>query len=514
MLFFNTGQFSFWLWLSCLSFVFCNFSQASDGEIVCSGMYSKDGFRNPQDSKIKITLTSKNKNANMEVSLAVLNWKDRQNFCYTPADSLFGEQQCICTEKAVEDKQCGKEDFGKFVIKDRADGTSIQTWKVELNSDNNYEDSRTYDVKETGYFCVSSEVYKPIDAQYTGTVEWINPYGLLPASEYPKMTFYAGLCIVYLVVALLWSIAAIRYRQDILPIQYYITGVMFYLIFEMAANWGYLRQYNITGNNPYILLSLVVIMDAAKNSLCFFILLIVCLGYGVLKPSLGSTMRKCQILTFVHFVCGCLYGASSMLVDIDAAGLMILVYVVPLSLSMTIFYVWILQALNRTTSQLEAKQQHEKIKMFKRLKFTLGFSIALLLLFFVANSITISGYTDDEWISNQWKSRWFMVDGWLALLFFTIFLVIAILWRPTQNNQRYGLQQLAQDEVSADALDLESRYNAQPTDRGTAPGATTGEVNPAALQPHVLEDDEGDIFDIGGDDSDEDMIPKDQRNRS
>jgi magnesium-transporting ATPase (P-type) len=203
-----------------------------------------------------------------------------------------------------------------------------------------------------------------------------------------------------------------------------------------------------------------------------------------------------------------------MLVDIDAAGLMILVYVVPLSLSMTIFYVWILQALNRTTSQLEAKQQHEKIKMFKRLKFTLGFSIALLLLFFVANSITISGYTDDEWISNQWKSRWFMVDGWLALLFFTIFLVIAILWRPTQNNQRYGLQQLAQDEVSADALDLESRYNAQPADRSAIPGATTGEVNPAALHPHVLEDDEGDIFDIGGDESDEDMIPKDQRNRS
>lgn len=127
--------------------------------------------------------------------------------------------QCICNEGAVEKGDCKKEDLGKFIIKDGIQGTSIETWKVELNSGNNYEDTKIYDIKETGYFCVSSQVYKPIDAQFTGTVEWINPYGLLPASEYPKMTFYAGLCIVYLVVAVLWSIAAIRYRQDILPIQ-------------------------------------------------------------------------------------------------------------------------------------------------------------------------------------------------------------------------------------------------------------------------------------------------------
>jgi hypothetical protein len=48
-----------------------------------------------------------------------------------------------------------------------------------------------------------------------------------------------------------------------------------------------------------------------------------------------------------------------------------------------------------------------------------------------------------EW---YWRFRWALLDGALNLLYLLIFCSILILWRPTDNNQRYGLDQLAQDE--------------------------------------------------------------------
>ena len=39
-----------------------------------------------------------------------------------------------------------------------------------------------------------------------------------------------------------------------------------------------------------VLLVVVAVLNAVRNSFSFFLLLIVCMGYGVVKPSLGRTM--------------------------------------------------------------------------------------------------------------------------------------------------------------------------------------------------------------------------------
>lgn len=45
-------------------------------------------------------------------------------------------------------------------------------------------------------------------------------------------------------------------------------------------------------------------LNAARNSISFFMLLIVCMGYGVVRPSLGATMLRVRILALVHFIFG------------------------------------------------------------------------------------------------------------------------------------------------------------------------------------------------------------------
>lgn len=53
-----------------------------------------------------------------------------------------------------------------------------------------------------------------------------------------------------------------------------------------------------------LLISTVAILEAGRNALSFFMLLVVSLGLSVVRESLGRTMLKCQILAGLHFVFG------------------------------------------------------------------------------------------------------------------------------------------------------------------------------------------------------------------
>jgi hypothetical protein len=68
------------------------------------------------------------------------------------------------------------------------------------------------------------------------------------------------------------------------------------------------------------LLVIVAVLNAFRNSFSFFLLLIVCMGYGVVKPSLGKTMTYVRYLAIAHFLFGLIYAITSLLVSPDTAG--------------------------------------------------------------------------------------------------------------------------------------------------------------------------------------------------
>lgn len=69
---------------------------------------------------------------------------------------------------------------------------------------------------------------------------------------------------------------------------------------------------------------IVAVLNAARNSFSFFLLLIVCMGYGVVKPSLGKTMIYVRWLAAGHFVFGLIYSVASLTITPDSAGRCIL----------------------------------------------------------------------------------------------------------------------------------------------------------------------------------------------
>ena len=74
----------------------------------------------------------------------------------------------------------------------------------------------------------------------------------------------------------------------------------------MVASFAYYRYLNAHGRGApaTVFLFVVAIIDAGRNALSFFLLLIVSLGLSVVRESLGSTMTKCKLLAAAHFVFG------------------------------------------------------------------------------------------------------------------------------------------------------------------------------------------------------------------
>ncbi|KAH9982858.1 protein PTM1 [Lactifluus volemus] len=319
-----------------------------------------------------------------------------------------------------------------------------------------YHEPIQYLVRKTGYYCVavvpvtvlqtspSSALQKKqssdIHPSYKGAVLFRNVFdGRLAATDYPKVNFYLVMLIFYSALAVAWGWMCRKHVTEILPIQYYLSCLVGFLIIEMVANLAYYRYLNAHGKGTAstIFLFVVAILDAGRNSLSFFMLLVVSLGLSVVRDNLGPTMRKAQLLAIAHFIFGVLYAVGIVELEFEStSALVLLLFVVPLAFTLSAFLMWILWSLNATISQLKARKQHYKLRMFQKLQYILLLVVFVVSIFFVVSTLTFTGRLAEDYAAKSWKVRWWLLDGWLSLLYFFAFGGIAYLWRPSANNSR------------------------------------------------------------------------------
>ncbi|WWC69036.1 uncharacterized protein I206_102972 [Kwoniella pini CBS 10737] len=333
----------------------------------------------------------------------------------------------------------------------------------------------TYQVPKTGYYCVGivpvtlvnsrsdsslESRQSPTHAEYSGLVLFRNTFeGELPAVEYPKINFYMALSLVYFVLGCGWAYLCVQHLRELLPMQYYISGTIVFLVIEMLAQFAYYRYINKHGGGTtsIVFLFVIAILNAARNSLSFFLLLIVSMGLSVVTQSLGVVMTRVRILTALHFIFGVMYSVGTVEVELDSASLItVLLLIFPLALTLTAFLMWIIVSLNGTIMHLQARKQRYKLQMFQRLWRILIVSVIAVAAFFVVSSMSLSNRLDEDYAPNNWKYRWILLDGSLATIYLCAFAAIAWLWRPTRDNIQFSMsQELAQDEADADAEDYE-----------------------------------------------------------
>ena len=97
--------------------------------------------------------------------------------------------------------------------------------------------------------------------------------------------------LAYIALGFYWLSLCIKHRDEMLTVQYFISGTIAFLIVEMAAQWVYYYYLNthlidffsireVNGKTGVtavarFLLVLTSILDAGRNSVSFFLLLIV-----------------------------------------------------------------------------------------------------------------------------------------------------------------------------------------------------------------------------------------------
>jgi hypothetical protein len=486
----------------------------------CAGIYSKQDWGGSKNSFIDVALTSPSKDDNQWIAVVIFEYRNVDLLgVHVNGDE---NKKYICDDSAVAAGLCDSNHIGTFLVSESANSSEVPPLYAEIITQRvnvNAPEAIRYSIKKTGYYCVSTY---PSDGslKYTGAVLFQNAFGHLAASQIPKLPFYGGAALAYLVVFALWMFSYVQHRSDILPVQNYITAICGFLVVEMIVIWGYYDLVNNSGSTAgtIVYLAFLSVLNAFRNAFTFFLLLIVCLGYGVVKPTLGSLMWKCRALAAAHFLFAVLYTVSSFLISPENAGPVVLLVVMPLALTMTTFYVWILSSLTNTIKYLDSHKQHVKANMYKNLWRILLGSIVVIFVFFFLNSLIFARESTLEFVTNHWQSRWFLLDGWLNVVYFVDFCLIAFIWRPTANNRRFAMStQLAQDESEAqefeigslrESLDEERDVGQNPTAADFSPPDTDeSDTRPAATKyfENLRKEDgnEGEtMFDVGDDDDD------------
>ncbi|ERS96988.1 uncharacterized protein SPSK_02343 [Sporothrix schenckii 1099-18] len=419
-------------------------NQQEDNRQRCAGMYSRSSWGGAVDPFILVKFDSYDGPVDPIVSLLIFEWRDEPFIGDQPDPSK--PKIIICEPQYVKLGYCNATSVGEFVLQPNTTEKSnnlVFTKAVDIKN----AEPVNYSIKKTGYYCVVTAPFQATD--YGAVIEFRNAYGELPATQIPKLPFYGGITILYAVVAVFWGFLYYQHRADILAVQNYITAILIFLVFEMLMTWGFYDFLNRHGANigSKVLLVVVAVLNAFRNSFSFFLLLIVCMGYGVVKSSLGRVMWYVRILAVAHFVFGLVYAITSLLVTPDAAGPYVLLIILPLAGTLTAFYVWTLNSLNFTLKDLRERKQHAKETMYKKLWWCILLSIITLFSFFFFNSFSFASSSDPDFVPFHWKTRWFVLDGWMNLVYFADVAFVAYVWRPTANNRRFAMSdEIAQDD--------------------------------------------------------------------
>ncbi|KAG8509717.1 Transmembrane protein 87B, partial [Galemys pyrenaicus] len=321
-------------------------------------------------------------------------------------------------------------------------------------------------------FIVSIKTEKT-DAQWNLNVSlsMMGPHGYISASDWPLMIFYMVMCIVYILYGVLWLTWSACYWKDILRIQFWIAAVIFLGMLEKAVFYSEYQNINSTGLSTQGLLIFAELISAIKRTLARLLVIIVSLGYGIVKPRLGTVMHRVIGLGLLYFIFAAIEGVMRViggsnhlavvfgdiiLAVIDSIFVwfisftmqMILIlcfWPASLSLSLTLAcaggYPFLPWQRAHVDSHLGLAQTMKTLRLRKNtVKFSLYRHFTNTLIFAVLASVIFMVWTTKTFriakCQSDWMEHWVDEAFW-SFLFSLILIVIMFLWRPSANNQRY-----------------------------------------------------------------------------
>lgn len=430
---------------------------------VCSGMYSKEDWKGKVEPFISFNVKEISQLAEDDPGLYVAIF-DFQDYEHLGADLPDGSKYYICDDYALELELCDESHKNEFIVtkvaydpfsgKNRTLANDIMTFAQKTEG---LHDTK-YPVKQTGYYCIAA-FPRSSSTKFKATVNFRNAYGHLAASEVNKMPLYGLLAIGYVVAMALYSFAFWKHKHELLALQKYLLAFFVFLTAETIFVWAYYSIKNEKGDTAGLKVYMVFlsILTAGKVTFSFFLLLIVALGYGIVYPKLNRTlMRRCQIFAALNYALCIAFLIQSYLQKADSTSLLIFITMIPLTISLFVFYFMILRCMGKTVRYLKEQRQVVKLGMYRKLLTIIYVSLLIVLAGLVLSTFVLVGMNTIEMIEQHWRTRFFFTDFWPTLVYFGVFVTIAFIWRPTDTSYMLACsQQLPTDPENVADFDLD-----------------------------------------------------------
>ncbi|KAI4540415.1 hypothetical protein MG293_009456 [Ovis ammon polii] len=291
---------------------------------------------------------------------------------------------------------------------------------------------------------------------FTMTVEVKGPYEYLTLEEYPLMIFFMVMCIVYVLFGVLWLAWSACYWRDLLRIQFWIGAVIFLGMLEKAVFYAEFQNIRYKGESVQGALILAELLSAVKRSLARTLVIIVSLGYGIVKPRLGVTLHKVVVAGALYLLFSGMEGVLRVTgAQTDLASLAF----IPLAFLDTALCWWIsfsmaslmaihflllekmIFLLTQTMKLLKLRRNIVKLSLYRHFTNTLILAVAASIVFIIWTTMKFRIVT----CQSDWRELW-VDDAIWRLLFSMILFVIMVLWRPSANNQRFAFSPLSEEE--------------------------------------------------------------------
>lgn len=145
----------------------------------------------------------------------------------------------------------------------------------------------TVAVNKTGlydlYFLICDKELE--GTRVTGKSIWRNPSGYLPAKDAPLLSFFGVMSLAYLFLGFMWFLRFMMFANGMSHVQHQITFMVALGVFEMAIQYYDYADFNMTGIRPVEVTLWTVTFASVRKTICWLLLLLVAMGYGVLLPT-------------------------------------------------------------------------------------------------------------------------------------------------------------------------------------------------------------------------------------
>ncbi|KAJ7951485.1 Transmembrane protein like [Quillaja saponaria] len=283
-----------------------------------------------------------------------------------------------------------------------------------------------------------------------GKTIWKNPTGYLPGRMAPLMNFYGFMSLAFVILGIFWFSQYARFWREVFTLQNSITLVITLGMFEMALWYFEYAEFNETGIRPTGITIWAVTFGTVKRTVARLIILMVAMGYGVVRPTLGGLTSKVIMLGATFFLASEILelvenvGAVS-----DLSGKARLFLVLPVAVLDAFFILWIFTSLSATLNKLQARRIMVKLDIYR--KFTNALAVAVIV---SVGWICYELYFKSRDIYNErWQNAWIIPAFW-QVLSFSLLCVICTLWAPSQNSTRYAYSDDASEEFDRDETSL------------------------------------------------------------